>query len=92
MVQAVLLALFMLPSLSLGQDDAADTCSQEEWDEYFLAIHNHVKEFWQPPVKDQAISCTVLLRQDFRSEVEHVEILSCCDDEQIHRSVENAGY
>ncbi len=88
----VLLALLVLPSLTLGQDDAAATCSQDAWDEYFATIRNHVKSYWNPPLDAQAISCTVLLRQDFRSEVEHVEILSCGDDEKVHTSVEYAGY
>ena len=90
--QTVLVALLVLPSLMLGQDDAADTCSQEDWNEYFSSIRDHVKSYWKPPLEDVAITCTVLLRQDFRSEVEHVEILTCGDDEQVHRSVEYAGY
>ena len=90
--QIVLVALLGLPNLALGQDDAAKTCSQQDWDEYFATIRNHVKSYWNPPPGSQAISCTVLLRQDFRSEVEHVEILSCGDDEKVQKSVEYAGY
>ena len=34
----------------------------------------------------------MLLRQDFRSEVADVEILTCNDDELIRKSAEDAGY
>ena len=90
--QNTLFALLILPSLALGQDDAAQTCSQEEWDAYYLELQNHVKSHWQRPNNNQAINCTMLVRLDFRSEVADVEILTCNDDEQIRKSAEDAGY
>ena len=88
----VLLALLVLPSLALGQDDAVATCSQDEWDEYYLGLQNHVKSNWKRPSDNRAISCTMVLRLDFRSEVEDVEILSCNDDARVRKSAEDAGY
>jgi len=90
--QHALFALLILPGLSLGAGDAAATCSQEEWDAYYLALQNHVKSNWQRPFDNQAITCTMLLRLDFRSEVEDVEILTCDDDELVRKSAEDAGY
>ncbi len=90
--QNTLFALLILPGLSLGVDDAARICSQEEWDAYYLELRNHVKSHWQRPYINKAISCTMLLRQDFRSEVENVEIVICDDDELVRKSAENAGY
>ncbi len=88
----VLYALLVLPSVLPAADEPSATCSQTEWDEYFIEIQNHVISHWRPPFDYRPISCTILLRLDFRSEVAHVEIIDCNDDEQIRKSAENAAY
>ena len=40
----------------------------------------------------ERVVCTVLIKQDFRGEVEQVGIANCGDDPIVHRSIVNAGY
>jgi hypothetical protein len=90
--QYILYALLVLPCALLAADEGSTTCSQNEWDEYFTDMQNHVRSRWQPPYDYRPISCTILLRLDFRSEVEHVEVIDCDDDEEVRKSAENAAY
>ncbi len=92
LAQYSLYALLIFSGAPPAAEESSATCSQEEWDEYFTEVQNHVISHWEPPVEYRAISCTILLRLDFRSEVEHVEIIDCNDDEDIRRSAENAAY
>ena len=92
LAQYALYALLILPGVLLAAGEPVATCSQEEWDEYFIAVQNHVISHWEPPIEYRRISCTILLRLDFRSEVAHVEIIDCNDDEEIRKSAENAAY
>ncbi len=91
-VKYTLYALLIVPSLMFAADDRSTTCSQTDWNEHFATINGHVRSNWHPPIEYRPISCTILLRLDFRSEVAHVEILSCDDDEAIRKSAEDAGY
>ena len=91
-VQYTLYALLIVPSLIFAADDSSTICSQLDWNEYFVEVNGHVRSNWQPPYEYRPLSCTILLRLDFRSEVAHVEILSCDDDEAVRKSAENAGY
>ncbi len=90
--QYVLYALLILPSALLAVEEPSATCAQDDWDEYFIEVQNHVISHWQPPLSYRPISCTILLRLDFRSEVAHVEIIDCDDDEKVRKSAENAAY
>jgi hypothetical protein len=92
LAQFALYALLVLSGAPLAAEESSATCSQEEWDEYFITVQNHVISHWDPPMKYRPISCTILLRLDFRSEVAHVEIIDCNDDEEIRKSAENAAY
>jgi len=88
----VLYALLTWPGLLLAEYDSSATCSRSEWNEYFDHINHHVTSFWRLPFRHSPISCTILLRLDFRGEVQNVEILACDDDESVWKSAENAGY
>jgi hypothetical protein len=90
--QFALYALLILPSIIVANDSTSKPCTQSEWDDYFDLIRGHVRSFWKPPMNYRAISCTILVRQDFRQEVEHVEILSCDQDASVRKSAEDAGY
>jgi hypothetical protein len=88
----LLYALLILPGGLPAADEPSASCSQIEWDEYFIAVQNLVISHWQPPYNDRPISCTILVRLDFRSEVAHVEVIDCDDDERVRKSAENAAY
>ena len=90
--QFALYALLVLPGIITANDSESNPCTQSEWDAYFDLIQGHVRGFWTPPYTYRAISCTILVRQDFRSEVEHVEILTCDEDARVQKSAEDAGY
>ena len=90
--QFALYALLILPSIIIANDSTSKPCAQTQWDVYFDLIQGHVRSFWKPPFDYRAISCTILVRQDFRNEVEHVEILSCDQDASVRKSAEDAGY
>lgn len=89
---AAIIAVIFSPSLLFAAGEPVEPCSQDEWDEYFAAVQNHVIGHWRPPFNYRAMSCVVLIWQDFRSEVEHVEVLTCDEDEKVFKSVENAAY
>jgi len=89
---AMIIAVIFSPSFLSAAGAPVEPCSQDEWDEYFTEIQNHVIGNWRPPFSYRAISCVILIRQDFRSEVEHVEILTCDEDEKVFKSAENAAY
>jgi len=89
--QALLSALLFLPAAVIPED-ASPYCSQAEWDNYFEQVQLHVRGHWKPPYTQRAVNCTILVRQDFRREVAHVELLACDDDAEVRRSAENAGY
>jgi len=90
--QFALYALLILPTLLIANDSSSNPCTQSEWNAYFDLIQGHVRGFWRSPITHRAVSCTILVRQDFKSEVEHVEILSCDEDARIQKSAEDAGY
>ena len=90
--QYLLSALLFLPVALTAQDDDSSYCSQSEWDAYFERVQNHIRDVWQPPYTQRVVNCTILVRQDFRREVVHVELLACDDDATVRRSAENAGY
>ena len=90
--QFALYALLVLPGVLVANDSESQPCGQSEWDAYFNLIQGHVRGFWKPPFTYRAISCTILVRQDFRNEVEHVEILACDEDASVRKSAEDAGY
>jgi len=87
-----IIAVIFSPSFLSAAGEPVVPCSQDAWDEYFTEVQNHVIGHWRPPFKYRAISCVILIRQDFRSEVEHVEILTCDEDEKVLKSAKNAGY
>jgi len=89
---AMIIAVIFSPSFLSAAGAPVEPCSQDEWDEYFTEIHNHVIGHWKPPFSYRAISCVILIRQDFRSEVEHVEILACDENKKVFKSAENAAY
>jgi len=86
-VLGVLLAGWQAVAVEIG-----DNCSDEEDETYVRTITQAVHAAWAPPYKDRAISCTVLLRQNFRGEVLNVGIANCGDDPRVHKSVIEAGY
>jgi len=92
LAQYALYALLVLSGAPPSAQESSATCSQEEWDEYFIAVQNHVISHWEPPIEYRPISCTILMRLDFRSEVAHVAIIDCNDDEKIRKSAKNAAY
>ena len=87
-----IIAVIFSPSFLSAAGAPVEPCSQDAWDEYFAEVQNHVIGNWRPPFSYRAISCVILIRQDFRSEVEHVEILTCDEDEKVFKSAENAAY
>lgn len=88
----LLYALVILPGALPAADEPSASCSQNDWDAYFTEMQNYVIANWQPPYDYRPLSCTILLRLDFRGEVAHVEIINCDDDEQVRKSAENAAY
>ena len=90
--QFALYALLVSPGVLIANDSTSQPCSQSEWGAYFDMIQGHVRGFWKPPFTYRAMTCTILVRQDFRSEVEHVEILTCDAEARVRKSAEDAGY
>lgn len=82
-------ALFvaMLPGAA-----AANECTAAEREEYLQEVRNDIIDSWRVPDRSIAFSCTILIKQDFRGEVEHVGIGKCGNDATAQRSVVNAGY
>ena len=87
-----IIAVIFSPSVLSAAGAPVAPCSQESWDEYFAKVQSHVIGHWRPPFSYRAFSCVILIRLDFRSEVEHVEILTCDDDQKVLNSAENAAY
>ncbi len=77
------------PALAI---EVGDNCSDSDRDTYLLSIAQDVTAAWKPPYQDQTITCTVLIRQNFRGEVLNVGIANCGDNPRIHKSVVDAGY
>ncbi len=90
--QYILCALLIFPGSLPAAGEPSASCSQNEWDAYFSDMQNHVIANWQPPYNYRRLSCTILLRLNFRGEVAHVEIIDCDDDVQVRKSAENAAY
>ena len=72
--------------------EVGDNCSDNDRDTYILSIAQDVTAAWKPPYQDETITCTVLIRQNFRGEVINVGIANCGDDPRIHKSVVDAAY
>ena len=85
-----LLFLFLL--LVLSSSAIAADCSDAERAAYLDAVRRDIRASWKVPYEDASISCTVLIKQDFRGEVENVGLGRCGDDRAILISVINAGY
>jgi hypothetical protein len=87
---ASLIAL-MLPAWACATGDD-HTCTDAEHELYLQAILLKLKSAWRLPETAGPIACTVLIKQNWRGEVENVGIADCGDDPRVHKSVVDAGY
>jgi len=81
--------------LLLSHSAAAQTvaeCTTAEREEYFDSIERKIHESWRVPYDNRAISCKVLIKQDWRGEVRDVGIAMCGADPTVQRSIINAAY
>jgi hypothetical protein len=88
----ILYATLLAPGLLTAQDTGSTSCTQSDMDEYRTDVSNHVFDNWVPPFEYRRLSCTILLTQNFRSEVDYVEILKCDSEISVRKSAEKAGY
>jgi hypothetical protein len=84
-----ILSIFLL---AIPVSVAAEDCSDAERSAYLDAVRAEVYDSWRVPYESKAISCTLLIKQNFRGEVEYVGIGKCGDDRNVLLSVVNAGY
>ena len=85
-------AILVLLSSPVYAEESAEECSSVNRQSYLESARSKFYEHWQPPDYVTNISCTVLIKQNFRGEVLYVGIAKCTDDPQVHKSVINAGY
>ena len=81
----------MLASPAPAEDEPPE-CTAPEWQHYLNTVRSRFYEFWQPPTYASNITCTVLVKQNFRGEVLYVGIARCTDDKEVHKSVTDAAY
>lgn len=79
-------------SLVLALPSGAADCSDAERKAYLDEVRRDIQASWKLPYEHKAISCTMLIKQDFRGEVEHVGIGRCGNEKSLLLSVVNAGY
>lgn len=85
-------AILVLLSSPVYAEEVAEECSPADRQNYLESARSKFYEHWQPPVYVTNISCTVLIKQNFRGEVLYVGIAKCTDDPLVHKSVINAAY
>ena len=85
--QVIALLLLAIPISAVAED-----CSDAERSSYLDAVRRDVHDSWRIPYDSEAITCTVLIKQNFRGEVEYVGIGKCSEDRTVLLSVVNAGY
>jgi hypothetical protein len=90
--QYVLYALLFLPGLLTAEGSRSTSCSEIAMDEYQSEVLNHVVGNWVRPFDYRRLSCIIVLTQNFRGEVDYVEILDCDSEISVRKSAEDAGY
>jgi hypothetical protein len=84
--------IFLVLLLAVPISVVAENCSDTERSTYLDAVRRDVHDSWRVPYESKAITCTLLIKQNFRGEVEYVGIGKCSEDRTVLLSVVNAGY
>ena len=89
-VRICALIVMMLPVFPVGAQD--DDCSERDREAYLHDVVQAVSAAWKVPYTNRTLSCSLLIKQNFRGEVLNVGIARCGDDPNVHKSVIDAGY
>lgn len=84
--------VLVLLAVALPVAAVAGECTAAEREAYLVEVRDDIIASWRVSGMYKPFSCTVLIKQNFRGEVERVGIGKCGDDASAHRSVINAGY